>query len=178
MKRNIYFLLIAVVMTACNSLGKSEKAIQEYMREQTGTPELEIEFANVQSRKMTVKDSMDILQELFEKNLKEKAEQTKRIEGQIEKLENDLKGVPVNHMYYSFFKQNVEMSKAQLKGLNEKVITNEKVKYEGQDENRVLAVIVDCQMTSLVNPILKAKQTKDASFMLSADGSKCIRQLN
>ena len=42
------------------------------MRTQTGSPDLEIEFTNVQITKQTVGDSIDILQKIFEEQIKEK----------------------------------------------------------------------------------------------------------
>ena len=45
------------------------------------------------------------------------------------------------------------------------------------DTSRVIATMVSCRMTSLINPVLKAKQTKEGSFLLSPDESVCIRQL-
>ena len=80
MKRIIFILGIFLVAISCHSLSTSEKSIQEYMRIQTGSPDLEIEFTNVQITKQTVGDSIDILQKRFEEQIKEKEEAIKRIE--------------------------------------------------------------------------------------------------
>ena len=69
-----------MITISCNSLSTSEKSIQEYMRTQTGSPDLEIEFTNVQITKQTVGDSIDILQKIFEEQIKEKEKTIKRIE--------------------------------------------------------------------------------------------------
>ena len=70
MKRIIFILSIFMIAISCNSLSTSEKSIQEYMRTQTGSPDLEIEFTNVQITKQTVGDSIDILQKIFEEQIK------------------------------------------------------------------------------------------------------------
>ena len=70
MKRIIFILSIFMITISCNSLSTSEKSIQEYMRTQTGSPDLEIEFTNVQITKQTVGDSIDILQKIFEEQIK------------------------------------------------------------------------------------------------------------
>ena len=80
MKRIIFILSIFMITISCNSLSTSEKSIQEYMRTQTGSPDLEIEFTNVQITKQTVGDSIDILQKIFEEQIKEKEKTIKRIE--------------------------------------------------------------------------------------------------
>ena len=80
MKRIIFILSIFMIAISCNSLSTSEKSIQEYMRTQTGSPDLEIEFTNVQITKQTVGDSIDILQKIFEEQIKEKEKTIKRIE--------------------------------------------------------------------------------------------------
>lgn len=177
MKKIVSILLMCIVAASCQRLGKSEQAVLEYMRDQTGNPELKIEFANVQIIKQTVGDSINILQEKYEQDVKEKAEKLKNYEGRRNQLLEQMKSMPKKDMMYQFLLQNVEMCERMLKELNEKVITNDKVRYDGQDKERVIATIVDCQMTSLVNPVLKAKQTKEGSFLLTPDESKCIRQL-
>ena len=78
MKRIIFILSIFMITISCNSLSTSEKSIQEYMRTQTGSPDLEIEFTNVQITKQTVGDSIDILQKIFEEQIKEKEKTIKR----------------------------------------------------------------------------------------------------
>lgn len=177
MKKIVSILLMCIVAASCQRLGKSEQAVLEYMRDQTGNPELEIEFANVQIIKQTVGDSINILQEKYEQDVKERAEKLKSYEERRNQLLDQMKSMSKKDMMYQFLLQNVEMCERMLKELNEKVITNDKVRYDGQDKERVIATIVDCQMTSLVNPVLKAKQTKEGSFLLTPDESKCIRQL-
>ena len=72
MKRIIFILSIFMITISCNSLSTSEKSIQEYMCTQTGSPDLEIEFTNVQITKQTVGDSIDILQKIFEEQIRPK----------------------------------------------------------------------------------------------------------
>ena len=95
----------------------------------------------------------------------------------LKKLEEALKSMSKKDMMYSFYSQHIEMNKRQLLQLNAKEITNGKYRYEGQDTSRVIATIVNCRMTSLVNPVLKAKQTKEGSFLLSPDEVVCFGQL-
>lgn len=177
MKKIVSIVLMCIVAASCQRLGKSEQAVLEYMRDQTGNPELEIEFANVQITKQTVGDSIHILQAKYEQEMKEKAENLKNYEERRNQSLEQMKSMAKKDMMYQFLLQNVDMCERLIKELNEKVITNGKVHYDGQDKERVIATLVDCQMTSLVNPVLKAKQTKEGSFLLTADESKCIRQL-
>lgn len=178
MKRTIYLMWLAVASISCSPTGKSEKAILAYMRDQTGSPELEIEFSNVQIVKQTVGDSIAFLQAKYERELKEKAEQIKRMEDNIRQFEDILKSSskddPMAQMFYG---QSIEMSRKQLEKLNSQTITDGSIRYRGQDTTRVIATVVTCQMTSLVNPVLKAKQTKEGSFLLTVDESVCMRQL-
>ncbi len=99
------------------------------------------------------------------------------LENDLKKLEEALKSMSKKDMMYSFYSQHIEMNKRQLLQLNAKEITNGKYRYEGQDTSRVIATIVNCRMTSLVNPVLKAKQTKEGSFLLSPDEVVCFGQL-
>lgn len=177
MKKVIYLLCLAFVMSACDSMGKSEKTILEYVRSQTGSPQLEIEFSEVQIIKQTVGDSIRILQKKYEQKLNEQIKQAKQLENDLKKLEEALKSMSKKDMMYSFYSQHIEMNKRQLLQLNAKEITNGKYRYEGQDTSRVIATIVNCRMTSLVNPVLKAKQTKEGSFLLSPDEVVCFGQL-
>ena len=65
----------------------------------------------------------------------------------------------------------------QINEWQEKVITNGAVYYDGQDPEKVIATLVKCEMTSLINPVLKAKQTKEGVFLLTPDETVCIRQV-
>ena len=177
MKKVMYVLWLAFVMSACHSMGKSEKTILEYVRSQTGSPQLEIEFSEVQVTKQTVGDSIRILQQKYEQELKDNAEQIKQLEDNLKQLEEALKSTSKDDMVYSLYLQNIEMNKKQLQQLNAKEITNGKYRYEGQDTSGVVATIVNCRMTSLINPVLKARQTKEGSFLLSPDETVCFRQL-
>lgn len=148
------------------------------MRDQTGSPDLKIEFSNVQINKQTVGDSIAFLQAKYKRELKEKAEQIEREEDNIRQFEDILKASskddPMAKMFYG---QSIEMSRKQLAELKKRTITDGSLRYSGQDTTRVIATVVTCQMTSLVNPVLKAKQTKEGSFLLSVDESVCVRQL-
>ena len=63
-----------------------------------------------------------------------------------------------------------------IKELQEKVIKNGTGYYDGQDPKKVIATMVKCEMTSLINPVLKAKQTK-RGFSAYSDETVCIRQI-
>lgn len=93
MKRIIFILSIFMITISCNSLSTSEKSIQEYMRTQTGSPDLEIEFTNVQITKQTVGDSIDILQKIFEEQIKEKEKTIKRIENDNQAWQKELESM-------------------------------------------------------------------------------------
>lgn len=178
MKRTIYLVWLAVTSISCSPTGKSEKAILAYMRDQTGSPELEIEFSNVQIVKQTVGDSIAFLQAKYELELKEKAEQIKRAEDNIRQFEDILKSSSKDDlMAKMFYGQSIEMSRKELEKLSCKTVADGSIRYQGQDTTRVIATVVTCQMTSLVNPVLKAKQTKEGSFLLTVDESVCLRQL-
>lgn len=178
MKRTIYLVWLAIASISCSSTGKSEKAILAYMRDQTGSPGLEIEFSDVRIVKQTVGDSIAILKAAYEREVKEKAEQIKREEDNIRQFEDILKSSskddPMAKMFYG---QSIEMSRKQLAKLNSQTVADGSIRYQGQDTTRVIATVVTCQMTSLVNPVLKAKQTKEGSFLLTVDESVCMRQL-
>ncbi len=178
MKRTIYFLFIAVLFIGCKTATKSEKAILEYMREQTGVPGLEIEFTEVRIEKQTVQDSIDILRAKYEQELKEKKERIKTLEEGIKQNEKELENTQKKNEIYAFYQQILRMDKQELKIWQEKVILDEGIRYKGQDKNKILVTIVHCRLTSLLNPVLKAKQTKEGSFVLSADETVCLRQLN
>lgn len=178
MKQTIYLIWLAVASVSCSPTGKSEKAILAYMRDQTGSPKLEIEFSNVQIIKQTVGDSIAFLQAKYKQELKDKAEEIKRMEDNIRQFEEILKSSSKDdRMAQMFYKQSVEMSRKELEQLNRRTIADGSIRYQGQDTARVIATVVTCQMTSLVNPVLKAKQTKEGSFLLTVDESVCVRQL-
>lgn len=177
MNRNIYILGIAILAAACNTTGKSEQSILEYMREQTGSVKLGIEFADVQITKQTVGDSINILQEKYEQELKEKVEKIELLDKSIKKAEEKIKSAEKGSMLSQIYSQELNYSKQQYKEWTEKVITNEKVRYDGRNRDEILATVVSCRMTSLINPVLNAKQTKEGRFLLTTDESKCIRQL-
>lgn len=177
MKKIIFILGISIAAISCNPLSTSEKSIQEYMRTQTGSPDLEIEFTNVQITKQTVQDSIDILQKIFEEQTKEKEETIKRIEKTIQDQREQLESTSEKDQAHGFYVQFVKSSERQLREWQEKVVTNGKVRYEGQDPRKIIATLVRCEMTSLINPVLKAKQTKEGLFLLSPDETVCIRQL-
>ena len=171
MKRIIFILSIFMIAISCNSLSTSEKSIQEYMRTQTGSPDLEIEFTNVQITKQTVGDSIDILQKIFEEQIKEKEKTIKRIENDNQAWQKELESMSKKDQNYAFLVQMVNSNQRRIKELQEKVIKN------GQDPKKVIATLVKCEMTSLINPVLKAKQTKEGVFLLTPDETVCIRQV-
>lgn len=177
MKKIVFVLSLCFIAFSCNTMGKSEKAILDYMRDQTGAPELEIEFANVQVTKQTVGDSINILQQAYEQSVKEREERIKRLEEESNKGLEQMKSLSKSDMMYQFLVQSTIMGEEELKRWTNKVITNEKIRYDGQDTGKIIATVVHCQMTSLINPKLKAKQTKEGSFLLTPDESRCIRQL-
>lgn len=177
MKKIIFILGISIAAISCTSLSTSEKSIQEYLRAQTGFSDLEIEFSNVQITKQTVQDSTDILQKLFEEQTKEKEEAIKKTEVTIQGMQETLKSTSKKDPNYNFLMQFIQSHERQLKELQKKNITNGKVYYDGQDPKKVIATLVQCEMTSLINPALKAKQTKKGLFLLSPDEKICIRQI-
>lgn len=177
MKRSVFILGISIAAISCSSLSTSEKSIQEYMRIQTGSSDLEIEFTNVQITKQTVRDSIDILQKIFEEQTREKEEAIKNTKKAIQYYQEKLKSVSKKDPLYGFYVQQMNSDQKRLEKLQEKVITNGKVYYEGQDPKKVISTLVQCEMTSLINPVLKAKQTKEGLFLLSPDETVCIRQL-
>ena len=169
MKRIIFILSIFMITISCNSLSTSEKSIQEYMRTQTGSPDLEIEFTNVQITKQTVGDSIDILQKIFEEQIKEKEKTIKRIENDNQAWQKELESMSKKDQNYAFLVQMVNS--------NQRRIKNGTGYYDGQDPKKVIATLVKCEMTSLINPVLKAKQTKEGVFLLTPDETVCIRQV-
>lgn len=177
MKRIIFILSIFMIAISCNSLSTSEKSIQEYMRTQTGSPDLEIEFTNVQITKQTVGDSIDILQKIFEEQIKEKEKTIKRIENDNQAWQKELESMSKKDQNYAFLVQMVNSNQRRIKELQEKVIKNGTGYYDGRDPKKVIATLVKCEMTSLINPVLKAKQTKEGVFLLTPDETVCIRQI-
>ena len=177
MKRIIFILSIFMITISCNSLSTSEKSIQEYMRTQTGSPDLEIEFTNVQITKQTVGDSIDILQKIFEEQIKEKEKTIKRIENDNQAWQKELESMSKKDQNYAFLVQMMNSNQRRIKELQEKVIKNGTGYYAGQDPKKVIATLVKCEMTSLINPVLKAKQTKEGVFLLTPDETVCIRQI-
>ena len=170
MKRIIFILSIFMITISCNSLSTSEKSIQEYMRTQTGSPDLEIEFT-------TVGDSIDILQKIFEEQIKEKEKTIKRIENDNQAWQKELESMSKKDQNYAFLVQMMNSNQRRIKELQEKVIKNGTGYYDGQDPKKVIATLVKCEMTSLINPVLKAKQTKEGVFLLTPDETVCIRQV-
>ena len=177
MKRIIFILSIFMITISCNSLSTSEKSIQEYMRTQTGSPDLEIEFTNVQITKQTVGDSIDILQKIFEEQIKEKEKTIKRIENDNQAWQKELESMSKKDQNYAFLVQMMNSNQRRIKELQEKVIKNGTGYYDGHDPKKVIATLVKCEMTSLINPVLKAKQTKEGVFLLTPDETVCIRQV-
>ena len=177
MKRIIFILSIFMITISCNSLSTSEKSIQEYMRTQTGSPDLEIEFTNVQITKQTVGDSIDILQKIFEEQIKEKEKTIKRIENDNQAWQKELESMSKKDQNYAFLVQMMNSNQRRIKELQEKVIKNGTGYYDGQVPKKVIATLVKCEMTSLINPVLKAKQTKEGFFLLTPDETVCIRQI-
>ena len=78
---------------------------------------------------------------------------------------------------YAFLVQMVNSNQRRIKELQEKVIKNGTGYYDGQDPKKVIATLVKCEMTSLINRVLKAKQTKEGVFLLTPDETVCIRQV-
>lgn len=178
MKKLVYLVCLIITAISCSTMGKSEKAILEYMRNQTGSPQLEISFSDVRSIKHTVGDSIRILQEKYEQELKEKSEQIKLLQEGIQKAEEALKTISKDEsMLYDFYTQHIKMSKQQLQQCEEKKVIDGKLRYTEQDTSKVIAIIVNCRMTLQISPVLSAKQTKEGSFLLSPDESICIRRL-
>lgn len=177
MKRIIFISGIFLIAISCNSLSTSEKSIQEYMRIQTGSPDLEIEFTNVQITKQTVGDSVDILQKIFEEQTKGKEETIEYLENRNQKLQKELESMSKKDQSYAILVQIMNSTQGQINEWQEKVITNGAVYYDGQDPEKVIATLVKCEMTSLINPVLKAKQTKEGVFLLTPDETVCIRQV-
>ena len=128
MKRIIFILSIFMITISCNSLSTSEKSIQEYMRTQTGSPDLEIEFTNVQITKQTVGDSIDILQKIFEEQIKEKEKTIKRIENDNQAWQKELESMSKKTKIMHFWLDDEFQSK-----------TNQRVAGESDQEwDRVL----------------------------------------
>lgn len=177
MKRIIYILGFVYLAVSCQNLTKGEQAVLNYMREQTGFQDLDIEFSEVHRTEHTVKDSINILQQLYEKESQEKEDKIEKFEKDVEKYTENLKGVDKKSMEYQFLGQFLSRAQKSLEMWKKKEIANRKYIYEGRDVNEVLAVLLECDMTSLINPALKAKQTKTGVFLLSPDEKKCIRQL-
>ena len=135
MKRIIFILSIFMIAISCNSLSTSEKSIQEYMRTQTGSPDLEIEFTNVQITKQTVGDSIDILQKIFEEQIKEKEKTIKRIENDNQAWQKELESMSKKDQNYAFLVQMVNSNQRRIKELQEKVIKNGTGYYDGSLKN-------------------------------------------
>ena len=131
MKRIIFILSIFMITISCNSLSTSEKSIQEYMRTQTGSPDLEIEFTNVQITKQTVGDSIDILQKIFEEQIKEKEKTIKRIENDNQAWQKELESMSKKDQNYAFLVQMMNSNQRRIKELQEKVIKNGTGYYDG-----------------------------------------------
>ena len=93
------------------------------------------------------------------------------------RTQTELESMSKKDQNYAFLVQMMNSNQRRIKELQEKVIKNGTGYYDGQDPKKVIATLVKCEMTSLINPVLKAKQTKEGVFLLTPDETVCIRQI-
>lgn len=175
LKRKLFCMAVLVVLSvSCDSKANYEKAILQYMRIETGIQTLDITFSDVQVIMHTVKDSVSILKQQYEKEKRENEETIKHLQQGIINWKENLSAVDDNDNF--LIKQLLAQQEKQLKELQEKRIIDNSLHYTG-DMGKVLAMVVSCQMTWLVNPVLKTRQTVKGVFLLSPDGNECLKRL-
>lgn len=166
--------VLAGFFVSCNPGTHYEKAILQYMRVETGMQALDIAFSDVQVIMHTVKDSVNMLKQQYEEEKRENEEMIKRLQQGVDSWKEKLSAVDDDDKFV--IKQLLAHQEKQLKELQGKEIIDNSLHYMG-DMDEILAVVVSCQMTWLINPVLKTKQTVKGLFLLSPDGTRCLKRL-
>lgn len=188
--KKITILLLPLLLTfiSCNSYSTEQKAIEQFMTSDGsgGSYDIDIHFDDFKVKNITVADSLQILQQKFEK---EKSDKIKQIEssinfnkGQVNKYKKELaSGSSAGHIKM--------IDKLMIKSTKEKITKLEKQledarhwepdylgRYDPAEKERILVKIASAQV-SFMNPVLKVKQKINADFVLNKEGNKCLRMI-
>lgn len=174
MKKVIYSLF-STLLLACSSSGKYEKAIADYIQtDSKGTwTDMKVEFQNLEVKDITVQDSIDILQQTFEADRKEKIEKIEKSinywRSLITEDEKDIAEKALNSSRKAKLKE-YEMALENAQKWTPSYMT----RYENvSDKTDVLIQLVSCTY-SFIPPVVNRTQIKTSEFVFTPDGNKCI----
>lgn len=179
MKKTIIIISLFSAFLSCSNQSNDEKVIRTFLQTQNGvTTDLKIEFIELNVKDITVSDSINILQKVFD------AEKSKKIE--------------VAEKSVAHWKNAIEEQKNQKNQLISKVLVSDYIvkltnaendlkaaqewkpdylnRYVSRDTKDVLVKNADCKF-SFFNPKLQTRQEMKALFLLSADGKQCFRMI-
>ncbi len=178
MNKLIVTLLIGVLLASCSSTGsKYEKAIADFVQTDKKGTKYDLKFKAIEIKelqKITVADSVAFYTDKME------TERSKRIES-IEntiKITQSMLEKDQNRRVSS--KSMIEHYQKELEADRQKVEDAKAwnpgwlAPFENKPQDEVLAIVVQCKY-SAVPPGTNTKIEETKNFILTADGTKCIR---
>lgn len=176
MSKIIYLLLGVLLSISCNDNNKEvETAIAKFVQTDRRGIWTDLQFKVLKigvPTYITVGDSLNILNEEFEKNVKNK----------IDALKEDIryKNFKLSTLEFKSIREKYERSRIkdmqQIDSL-EKAIYIIPEKYKDRKKSEVLAIKVECTF-SIIRPLLKVRQEMTETFILTPDGDRCLRYLH
>lgn len=171
--KNLFYLLIAILMLSCGSNKTYERTISEYLLRGSDTKQnLNFKVLEIREQeKITVADSIAYLTDEFRKD---KQLIIDRIELAKKMTEDLQEKATTKHSHEKYISDIATMDK-RIDSL--KNLTPDNLKgYDSRNANDVLALIVRCKY-SLVPPGGSTAVEETFDFYLSPDGTKCYGKM-
>ncbi len=178
MNKLIVTLLMGVLLASCSSVdSKYEKAIEDFVQTDKKGTKYDLKFKAIEIKelqKITVADSVTFYTEKME------AERNKRIESIENTIKTTQSMLEKEQSRRVSSKSMIEYYQKELEADRQKVEDAKAwnpgwlAPFESKPQDEVLAIVVQCKY-SAVPPGINTKVEETKNFILTADGTKCIR---
>lgn len=175
MKKLNFLLIVLICLTSCST--DCEKAVSDWIQtDQSGTwTDLKFKLIEVvETKNVTVSDSIQILQDRFDKkqskNIAMYNNKLERLTGRVTSMnKNPFVPAATVESYRKTLKET-ETALDSIKSVTFKSI------YDNREKVEILAVLITCKY-SIVPPVLNTRQEKTETFLLSPDLKKCLARM-
>ena len=175
----IYTAVVIFFAFGCSpTANQYEKTIADFIQTDRKGVWTDLQFKALETTvsDVTVADSVAILQAKFEKELSEKISVLEKSvthwEGAITRASDDMVGKVLRQGYEK------DLDKARMELEQAKLWQPDYLKrYDGRNPSELLCKTATCRFT-IINPMMGgAKQELTETFLISPDGSKCLRRV-
>lgn len=176
MTKTLFYVSVALLCLSSCATNNYEKAIADWIQtDKNGTwTDLKFDIIEViETKDITVSDSVQVLKEKFEKS-KEKKIKTHSV---------GLKGAErrLSFVQYAIskadklkpYQDEVDKAKAQLDSIQSLSFT---CSYDGREPTEVIAKLIKCKY-AIVPPVLNTRQEKTETFLLNPKMDKCLAKI-